>query len=254
MKIFDTHTHLNDEAFAGKAKEYISRAAELDVDEMAIIGSNEEFNIEAIRLAQNYKQLYAVIGWHPEFADKYNEDQLINQIKLPEVVGIGEIGLDYHWPENPSHEIQKEVFIKQLSVARQYDMTVSIHCRDAFDDMYEILSNENISGMDIILHSFNGDVDWLNKFLDLGLWISYSGVSTFKNTKEVHESVKNTPLDRMLVETDAPYLSPEPYRGRQNEPAYTRYVVEAIAGYKDIGPTEVAQATYNNAHKVYKIK
>ena len=213
MKIFDTHTHLNDEAFAGQTQQFIDNAKELDVVEMAIIGSNEEFNIEAIRLAQNYQSLHAVVGWHPEFAKEYNEEQLVNQIQLPEVVGIGEIGLDYHWEEDPEPEIQKKVLIQQLDVAKQYNMPVSIHCRDAFDDMYQILKNHDMSKSGIIMHSFNGDVNWLNKFLDLGLWISYSGVVSFKNAPEVHESAKNTPLNRLLVETDAPYLTPEPYRG-----------------------------------------
>lgn len=105
----------------------------------------------------------------------------------------------------------------------------------------------------IIMHSFNGDINWLNKFLDLGLWISYSGVVSFKNAPEVHESAKNTPLDRLLVETDAPYLTPEPYRGHSNQPAYTRYVVDAIAKYKDIAPDVVAEHTFNNAHQVYNL-
>ncbi|WP_125771312.1 TatD family hydrolase [Companilactobacillus furfuricola] len=253
MKIFDSHTHLNDEAFQGKTKEYIANAKELDVDEMAIIGSNEEFNIEAIRLAQNFEPLHAVVGWHPEFAKEYNEEQLVNQIKLPEVVAIGEIGLDYHWEEDPAPEIQKATLIKQLDVAQQYDMPVSIHCRDAFDDMYQILKDHDMSKSGIIMHSFNGDINWLNKFLDLGLQISYSGVVSFKNAPEVHESAINTPLDRLLVETDAPYLTPEPYRGHQNQPAYTRYVVDAIAKLKDISPNEVAEHTFNNARKVYKL-
>ena len=120
-------------------------------------------------------------------------------------------------------------------------------------DMYEILKNHDMSKSGIILHSFNGDVKWLNRFLDLGLWISYSGVVSFKNAPEVHESAKNTPLDRLLVETDAPYLTPEPYRGHSNQPAYTRYVVDAIAKYKDISPDEVAEHTFKNAHKVYNL-
>ena len=253
MKIFDSHTHLNDEAFQGKIEEYIARAKELDVDQMAIIGSNEEFNIEAIRLAQNYDPLHAVIGWHPEFAKEYNEEQLVNQIKLPEVVAIGEIGLDYHWDENPDPKVQQATLIKQLDVAQQYNMPVSIHCRDAFDDMYQILKDHDMSKSGIIMHSFNGDVSWSNKFLELGLWVSYSGVVSFKNAREVHESVKNTPLDRMLVETDAPYLTPEPYRGHQNEPGYTRYVVDAVAKLKDIAPDEVAKHTFSNAKKVYNL-
>jgi len=253
MKIFDTHTHLNDPAFAGNTQQYIDNAKELDVDEMAIIGSNEEFNIEAIRLAQNYKELHAVVGWHPEFAKEYNEEQLVNQIQLPEVVAIGEICLDYHWEEDPDPKIRQKVLIQQLDIAQQYKMPVSIHCRDAFDDMYSILKNHDMSKSGIIMHSFNGNLDWLNKFLDLGLWISYSGVVSFKNAPEVHESAKNTPLDRLLVETDAPYLTPEPYRGHTNQPAYTRYVVDAIAKYKDIAPDEIAEHTFNNAHQVYNL-
>lgn len=256
MEIFDSHTHLNDDAFAGQAKEYIAQAKKLDVTQMAIVGSDEKLNQKALELAQNYDELFAIIGWHPESARDFDDaakQHLIEQLKEPKVVAVGEIGLDYHW-DTSYNDIQKEVFKQQIQIAKDVDLPISIHTRDAFEDTYQILKEVGLPDSGAIMHSFNGDPKWMEKFLDLGAMISFSGVVSFKNAPDVHASAKVVPLDRMLVETDAPYLTPEPHRGEQNQPGYTRYVVEAIAKLRDVSVSDIAEATFNNAHRIFRIK
>ncbi|UQS84052.1 TatD family hydrolase [Bombilactobacillus thymidiniphilus] len=252
MKIFDTHTHLNDDPLWDQVPDYLQTAEQLSVDKMAIVGSNQKFNQRAVQLAQQYANLYAVIGWHPEDADAYDEPALSEQLQQKKVVAIGEIGLDYHWEQNPSAKEQHAVFIQQLELAQQNSMPVNIHTRDALADTYEILRQHPVAhGM--IMHSFNGSLYWLDKFLELGCYISYSGVVSFKNAPEVRQAALQTPLDRILVETDAPYLTPEPHRGEKNQPAYAHYVAQAVAQTKNIPLATLAQATWENAHKVYQV-
>ncbi|BAX66242.1 TatD family hydrolase [Latilactobacillus sakei] len=255
MQIFDSHTHLNDTPYAGQEADFIQQAADLGVTEMAIVGSDTVLNDGALRLAQQYKALSAIIGWHPESAKDYTkvqEAQLIEQLQLPEVVALGEIGLDYHWDTSP-RDVQRTVFERQIEIAKSLHMPISVHTRDALEDTYKILKETDVRDCGGIIHSFNGDSEWLKRFMDLGMQISFSGVVSFKNAHEVHEAAKLCPLDVMLVETDAPYLTPTPYRGKQNQPGYTRYVVEAIAKLREVAPEEIAAATYANAHRIFKL-
>lgn len=251
MKIFDSHTHLNDDAFRDNVDAYIEHAHRLGVDKMAIVGSNTEMNQEAIELAHKYDNLYAIVGWHPEDSLKYDDKQeaiLKEQLKDDKVVALGEIGLDYFQSVAPK-KCQFHVFRRQIRLAKAMNMPISVHNREAFEDTYKILSEEGVHNG--IIHSFNGDQEWLKKFINLGMYVSYSGVASFKKTHEVHDAVRQTPIDRMLVETDAPYLSPEPLRGHQNEPAYTLYTVEAVARFRDTTPDKIADATYNNAMRIF---
>lgn len=252
MKIFDSHTHLNNTPFAGNEAYYVKHAAELDVKRMAIVGSDAELNAGAIRLAKQFDNLYAIVGWHPEFAKDYNqtiEDQLITQLQNKKTVALGEIGLDYHWNTSP-HDQQQNVFRRQLDIAEQLHLPVAIHTRDALADTYQILRDAKLTYGGII-HSFNGSKEWAQKFLDLGMYLSFSGVVSFKNAPLVHEAAQMVPLDRMLVETDAPYLTPVPYRGHQNEPGYTHYVVAAIAKLRNVDMETIAQHTWHNANQIY---
>lgn len=256
MRIFDSHTHLNSEEFIQEVPRYLQQAADLDVTRMAIVGSNTQLNADAIKLAETYPQLVAIVGWHPEDAKNYDqatEKLLIEQVQHPKVVALGEIGLDYHWDTSPQ-DVQRQVFARQVAIAKEMQLPISVHNRDAFEDTYKILKAADIRDTGGVMHSFNGDPEWLKRFLDLGMHISYSGVASFKNAREVHESVKQTPLTQMLVETDAPYLTPEPYRGKQNEPGYTRYVVEAIAKLRETTPEIIAAQTYQNAEEFFKIE
>ncbi|UQS82303.1 TatD family hydrolase [Bombilactobacillus folatiphilus] len=253
MQIFDTHTHLNDDPLWDQTPQYLQQAQQLGVIQMAIVGSNAKFNQRALQLARHYEPLFAVLGWHPEDSahyDKQEQERLITQLQDPKAVAIGEIGLDYHWSQNPEPKIQQAVLIQQLELAQQFHLPVNIHTREAMADTYAILK-DHLPDKGVIMHSFNGSEAWLAKFLELGCYISYSGVVSFKNAPEVRQAAIKTPLNRLLVETDAPYLTPEPHRGELNQPAFSRFVLEAIANCRDESLEHLAQVTYQNAHEVY---
>lgn len=254
LKIYDSHTHLNDDVFYNDVPAYLARARHFGVVAMNMIGSNELLNQRAIELAHRYQGLHAVIGWHPEDIARFDavaEKTLLNQLADPSVVGIGEIGLDYFNDEHSPHDDQKRVFERQLAIAKDMHLPVSIHCRDALADTYQILKSAHVEEFGGVMHSFNGDVEWMKRFLDLGMEISYSGVVTFNSAKDVQKAMLKTPLEHLLVETDAPYLTPVPYRGQQNEPGFTRFTVEKIAELREQSPVEVALATFDNASRLF---
>lgn len=255
MQIFDSHTHLNDTPYAGHEAEFVQQALDLDVKKMAIVGSDTNLNAGAMRLAAEFPNLYAIVGWHPESSKDYTpatEKLLIEQLADPKTVALGEIGLDYHWDSSP-REIQRRVFKRQLEIARDLHIPVSIHSRDAFEDSYDILKAAHLEDFGGIMHSFTGDAEWAKKFLDLGMYVSYSGIVSFKNAPEEHESVQVVPEDRLLVETDAPYLTPTPHRGEQNQPGFTHFVVDAVAKYREDTPEHIAAITWQNAHRIFNI-
>lgn len=254
MQIYDSHTHLNDDCFYADVPAYIARARHYGVVEMNMVGSNQKLNDRALQLAHTYPGLHAIIGWHPEDAKDYDSaarEKLRAQLTDPAVVGIGEIGLDYHWDTSP-RDIQRQVFEDQLALAREYQLPVSIHCREALADTYELLKEAHVGDFGGVMHSFAGDAKWAERFLDLGMDLSYSGVVSFHRAAAVHEAAQLTPLNRIMVETDAPYLTPMPYRGKQNEPAFTYYTVLALAELLNKRPQEIAQASWENAHRLFK--
>lgn len=256
MEIFDSHTHLNDEPFRGKEQYYLDRAAKLNVTKVAVAGQDSEFNERAVDLSNRFDNLYAIVGYCPDVAKDWNQaerDKLIEQLQLDKTVALGEIGLDYYWDESP-RDVQRKVFAEQLEIAHDLKMPVNIHTRNAFEDTYEILKNSKVGEYGGILHNFNGNPEWMKKFLDLGMMMSFSGVVSFTKAKDVHASAKIVPWDNMLIETDAPYLTPKPYRGKQNETGYVHYVAQAIADLRDVNIQEVADHTYKNAMRIYGIK
>lgn len=262
MHIFDTHTHLNDDAFYGDEKKYIDNAHELGVKEMAIIGVNKESNRRSLELSEKYTGLYSIIGYHPTEIKEYNENtekELIEQLQRDNVLGLGEVGLDYYWMEDEP-KIQKQILRRQLAIARELNLPVSFHTRSktvqddmAYQDLYPILKEEKVYENGGIIHSFNGDVTWAKKFEDLGMHLSFSGVVTFNSAKQTQEAVKSISKECILVETDAPYLAPVPKRGGQNEPAYTYYVVKKLAELLELRDLEVADLTTRNAHRLFKL-
>lgn len=163
---------------------------------------------------------------------------------------MGEMGLDYHWMEDPK-EVQQDVFRRQIRVAKSMNIPITVHNRESTEDVYRILKEENIQDVGGIMHSFNLDPEWMDRFLDLNMHISFSGVLTFKKALEVKESAKLVPLDRVLIETDAPYLSPQPHRGKRNEPSYVRFVAEELATLRDMSFDEVAKITTENANRLF---
>ena len=222
---------------------------------MAVVGFDTPTIEKSLELSHTYDNIYSIIGWHPTEAGSYTkeiENKLQKQLSDSRVVALGEIGLDYYWMEDPK-EVQDKIFRRQIAIAKEMNLPISIHTRDAIEDTYNILKEEKIHNIGGIMHSFSGDAEWAKHFLDLGMHISFSGVVTFKKAFEVHEAAAFVPFDKMLVETDAPYLAPMPYRGKRNEPGYTKYVVERIAEIRNIPFEEVAKITQENAHKLFRI-
>lgn len=253
MQIFDTHTHLNVENFEGKEKEEIDLARELGVTKMNIVGFDKPTIERALELVETYDNLYATIGWHPTEAGTYTDEVeawLFEKLKHPKVVALGEIGLDYHWMTAPK-EVQADVFCRQMKLAKKLDLPFVVHTRDALEDTYDLIKAEGVGPRGGIMHSYSGSLEMAERFIKLGMTISFSGVVTFKKALDVQEAATHLPLDKILVETDAPYLAPVPKRGRENKPAYTRYVVEKIAELRGLSVEEIAQATYDNAVRVF---
>ena len=253
--IFDSHTHLNAEQFNGEIPDVIKRAQELDVTEMAVVGFDTLTIAKSLELSRDYDFIYSIIGWHPTEAGSYTpaiEKTLQEQLTLPKVVTLGEIGLDYYWMSGPK-DVQARVFSRQIAIAKEMNLPISIHTRDAMEDTYRILKESKIQDIGGIMHSFSGDDEWAKRFLDLGMHLSFSGVVTFKKALDIQKAAQEVPFDRLLVETDAPYLAPVPYRGKRNEPGYTRYVVEKIAELREQSFEEVARQTTKNAHELFRI-
>lgn len=254
--IFDSHTHLNVAQFADDLPETLARAQELGISEMAVVGFDQETIKKSLDLSETYENIYSIIGWHPTEAGSYTpavEKELIKHLPEKKVVALGEIGLDYYWMKDEK-DVQEKVFRRQIAIAKEHHLPISIHMRDATEDTYRILKEEKAPVQGGIMHSFSGDLEWAKRFLDLGMHVSFSGVVTFKKALDVQEAATGVPLERLLVETDAPYLAPVPYRGKRNEPGYTRYVVGKIAELREMDPQDVARITRSNAFKLFHLK
>lgn len=254
ISIFDSHTHINSHEFDEDIPDVIERARAMNVDGMLVLGYDRESADKMVELVNNYDNIYGAIGIHPEDAAKYEEleEQLRVYLIEPKVKAVGEIGLDYHC--DVDHDLQKKVFRKQIELAHEFQLPISVHNRDAFEDTYEILKETNGAQYGGIMHSFNGDVQWAQQFIEIGMDLSFSGVVTYDNVPEVQEAAKYVPLEHLLVETDAPYLTPMPYRNRQNEPGMTRYTVEFLAKLRNENIDNLANQTMQNAKRILKIQ
>lgn len=256
MKIVDTHCHLNDEALYKDLDSVISRARQAGVEKMVVIGWDEASSKLAIKIAEQYDFIYAVIGFHPEnvfdIDDRILYDTL-NLYKHPKVVGIGEIGLDYHWTKDPDkREIQKEYFIKQIKFANEVGLPISIHSREAFADTLEILKQYPPlhSG---VMHCYSGSVENIQDIINLNLYIGLDGPVTFTNAKTPKEVAAEVPLEKLVVETDCPYLSPHPLRGTVNEPANICLVIDAIADLKQMSKKHLLEVVYDNSCRLFNL-
>ncbi|SFH79533.1 TatD family hydrolase [Pisciglobus halotolerans] len=253
--LFDTHTHLNADQFEGEEAEAVERAKAHDVTRMAVVGFDQKTIKKSLALSRDYDGIYSIIGWHPTESYAYTdqvEEKLMELLQQPKIVAMGEMGLDYHWPDSTKEE-QFTAFRRQIRVAKELKLPITIHNREATEDVYQILKEEHIEDIGGIMHSFGEDTYWMERFLDLGMHISLSGVVTFKNAPEVREVAKAVPFDKLLIETDAPYLAPVPYRGKRNEPAYVKYVAEEVAKQRGISYEEVGQQTTANALRLFGI-
>lgn len=250
--MIDTHCHLNKEDY-----ENLDQVIKNMGNNIMIVSTASPQDIEeVINLCETHENIYGTIGIHPEFADTYTEDDLkrVEQyLNHPKVVGIGEIGLDYHYTKE-NKEKQKELFIKQIHLANQYKKTIVIHTRDAILDTYNILETEKDPNIKCDLHCYSGSLEMAKKFINLNATFGIGGVLTFKNEKKLKEIVKELELKYFVLETDSPYLTPEPYRGHTNEPKNIYYVAQKIAELKDKNIEEILEITTKNAIKQFDIK
>lgn len=251
----DTHVHLNADQYEEDVEEVIERALAAGVSKMVVVGFDRKTIRKAMALTERYSFIYVVIGWHPVDAVDCTEEDLewIEELsKHPKVVGIGETGLDYYWDKSPK-EIQQDVFRKQIQLAKKVNLPIIIHNRDATADVVRILEEEDAKEVGGIMHCFGGSVEIAQQCIDMNFLISLGGPVTFKNAKAPKKVAAEIPLEKLLIETDAPYLTPHPHRGKRNEPFYVTLVAEEIAKIKELPIEEVASVTTKNALKLFQI-
>ena len=252
---FDTHVHLNSEQYSN-VEEIINNALNNNVKKMVVVGYDLKSSIKAVSIANEYDFVYAAVGVHPSEIRKMNEDDFEKIEKLltnKKVVAIGEIGLDYYWDKD-NKEKQKEIFIKQIKLANKYNLPIVIHSRDAALDTYEILKENKKYYEKGIMHCYSYSLDLAKEFIKLNFYLAFGGALTFLNAKQNKEVVKEIDIEYLLIETDAPYLTPHPFRGKQNEPKYISLVVKEMSNLKNISEEEIACVTYNNACNLFGIE
>ncbi|WP_301421307.1 TatD family hydrolase [Mammaliicoccus lentus] len=253
--LIDTHVHLNADQYDDDLQEVIDRALSEGIDRMFVVGFDTKTIERTMKLIDQYDFIYGIIGWHPVDAVDCTDERLewIESLsKHPKIIGIGEMGLDYHWDKSPK-DIQKDVFRKQIALAKRVQLPIIIHNREATQDCVDILKEENAGEVGGIMHSFSGSNEIADEILKMNFYVSLGGPVTFKNAKQPKEVAKHVPLDRLLVETDAPFLSPHPYRGKRNEPARVKLVAEQIAELRGLTYEEVCEATTENAERLFKL-
>lgn len=254
--MIDTHAHIDFESYDNRFDELLAQIKDYGVEKVIIPGVIPQGFDKIINLAEKYDNLYAGIGVHPselnDVADGW-ETAVENLLRHKKVIAVGEIGLDYYWDkEEENHNLQKSVLRKQLELAKKYNLPVLIHDRDAHQDCFDIIS-EHIKNCEIpvIMHCFSGSAEFAKRCINQGWYLALGGVVTFKNAKKVKEVAKIIPLDRLLLETDSPYMTPVPFRGEENSPAYIKFVAEEIANIKGISFEEVAEATTKNSYQIF---
>lgn len=254
--LIDTHAHLTDTAFVGEEEKIIRRAKDCTVEMIITSGYDLQSSLCAVELSEKYDGVYSSVGVYPENIYELNDDveNTLSQIaKNKKVVAIGEIGLQYT-DNMPSKEVQRAGFLRQIKLAFDVKKPIIIHCRDAYGDMLQILrENKEFLEYGGTIHCFGGSEEVARELIGLGLYISVGGVSTFKNAQRLQEVLKNIPLDKILLETDCPYLTPTPYRGKRNSPEYIPLIAQNLAQIKGISAEEVALVTTENARRLFKI-
>lgn len=255
MQLYDTHAHLNDLQFEGERDEIIKKIKSSSVEYVNNIGADIKTSKESIALAEKYDFIYAVCGVHPSETEKLCEDDmktLFEMSKHEKVKAIGEIGLDYHYEDGPSKEVQRFWFKRQLELAKEVDLPVVIHDRESKGEGFEILKSSGIKKA--VVHCFSGSAETAKELFKLGYYISFTGVVTFKNAKKAIEAVKEIPIERLFIETDCPYMAPEPFRGTRNDSSNVVKIAEKYAEIKNISLEEVARITTENAKNFFGIK
>ncbi len=252
VQYFDSHAHYDDKCFNDDLDTVLKNAYDLGVTKIVDIGYNEQTSKNAILLANKNDYIYATVGHHPEEVyENTNIEYIYNLARQNKVVALGEIGLDYHWDNDKN--LQKKFFIQQVDIANQLNLPIIIHNREADMDILNILKNEIKPQVDVVFHCFSSSMEIAKEVLKHGWYISLSGTVTFKNAHNLHEIAKNVPLNKLLIETDCPYLTPEPNRGKRNDSSNVIYVSKQIASLRGISNEEVAHQTYINACNLYNI-
>ena len=253
-KIFDTHSHYDSDSFDEDRENVIKELKENGVIGVLNCGSDLYGLRKSVELAKEFDMFYAAVGIHPENADEFNEDvvkEIKEFVKNEKVKAIGEIGLDYYWEENPPREVQKEVFRAQMKLADELNLPVVIHDRDAHKDTLEIMKEfPHVIG---VVHCFSGSVEFAKECIKLGYYIGFTGVLTFKNAKKLVDVCREIPAERMLVETDCPFMAPVPFRGKRNKSDYIEYIIDKMSEIRGISGEEMNEVLLNNKKRLFKI-
>ena len=250
MTLFDTHAHYDDEAFDTDRDAVLAAFDGLVIDPGCTLASSQA----AVDLTARHPHVYAAVGIHPENCGDFvpeHMDALRQLAREPKVVAIGEIGLDYYWPENPPRDFQQQVFRAQLELALELDLPVIVHDREAHGDSLAIV--KEYPALRGVFHCYSGSVEMARELLDLGWYLGFDGPVTYKNARRAPEVAAVTPLDRMLIETDSPYMTPVPHRGERNDSAYVRLVAEKLAEWKGVPVEQLARATLENGKRLFRI-
>ena len=252
--LFDTHAHLNDEAFDADRADLLETFKDAGVGLVLNAGCSLESSYASIELAEQYPWIYASVGTHPDTADEVNEELLETYRRMcqnPKVKAIGEIGLDYHYETIP-REVQQQAFRMQMGLAEELDMPVIVHERDAHEDGMAIV--KEFSKVKGVFHCYSGSAEMARQLVDMGWYIGFTGVLTFKNARKAVETAATIPLERIVLETDCPYMAPEPYRGRRNHSGYLPKMAEKLAQIRGLSVEEVIRITTENAKRLYRIE
>lgn len=250
--IFDSHAHYDADQFDEDRDELLNSMQEKGIGTILNVGADWDSVTEVVELAQKYPHVYAAVGLHPDEVGVLDEEKfayLREQCKKEKVVAVGEIGLDYYW-DNESHDVQKKWFVRQLNLAREFNLPVIIHSRDAAEDTLKIMK-EHAQGLRGVIHCFSYSKELAREYVKMGFHIGIGGVVTFKNGKKLKEIAEETPLEKILLETDCPYLAPVPYRGKRNSSLYIPYIAQEIAEIRGITYEEVVGQTEQNAKELF---
>lgn len=252
--MIDTHCHLSDTKYDGEVEDIVNNFLSAGLEFAVTIGYDNINNKRSKKIAGKYDHVYYTIGIHPDDCDSYDEAEIESYLSAndPKLVAVGEIGLDYYHNKD-NKDKQKQVFISQIDLANKYHLPIVIHCRDAYGDMLEILKKYAPFKNGAVMHCYSGSLEFAREIIKLGIKISFTGSVTFKNAHNLHEVAKNIPLDSFFFETDSPYMTPEPFRGKRNEPRNVYLVAEYVASLREMDTEELITITDENARKFYRM-
>ena len=254
--IFDTHAHYDDEAFDEDRDEVLTSLREWGVGTVVNVGASMEGSRRSVSLSEQYEFVYSAVGVHPDEVGELREEDMEwmrEQLQKPKVVAVGEIGLDYYW-DKEGHDLQKKWFLRQLKLAKELKKPVIIHSREAAADTMELLKANYHGEMPMVMHCYSYSMEMAREYRKMGLYLGIGGVLTFKNAKKLKETVLESPIEYLLLETDCPYLAPVPNRGKRNDSGMLKFVVQELAALKGITPEEVIRITEENARRFYGIQ